>query len=105
MVFHANMALRERGETRVIWGITLRAGPTEKQILGVPLAETRIAVPQGDTMAETWLTSYRYPHLTEVEIRPTIRVLRPTAFAPPGPPRGIGLNGPVTPVLPYIRHD
>jgi hypothetical protein len=77
-VFHANLTLREQGESRTVWGITLRAEPTRAQWKHMPLDELRIAVPLDDKgEADTWLRWYRLPPMVVVEKRTTIYVLRP----------------------------
>jgi hypothetical protein len=76
-VFHANLVLRERGDSRVIRGVTFRASPTFQLWKRSPMASRLAAVPIGDGQGEIWLRSYQFPKLREVEVRRTIRVLRP----------------------------
>jgi hypothetical protein len=77
-VFHANLILREQGETRTVWGIALRGEPTHTQWQHMPLDELRIAVPLGDRKeAEKWLAWFHLPPMVVVERRSTIYVLRP----------------------------
>lgn len=76
-VFHANLALRERGESRMIWGVTERASPSFRLWKGTPMDRRLVGIPVGDGHGERWLQSFQFPALREVEVRPTIRVLRP----------------------------
>jgi hypothetical protein len=79
-VFHANLMLREQGETRTVWGITLHAEPTRPQWKHMPLEKLRVAVPLEDQeIAQTWLQALHLPPMVVVEKRPTIYVLRPAA--------------------------
>jgi hypothetical protein len=79
-VFHANLLLREQGESRTVWGITLRGEPTHGKWQHMPLEELRIAVPVDDReQADAWLQSFHLPAMMVVERRSTIYVLRPAA--------------------------
>ena len=79
-VFHANLALVERGTEATVWGIAQRSLPTADRWTQVPLAETRIAQIVGDEAS-----SQR--DLKALGIEPVfvayegrgIRVLRPAA--------------------------
>jgi hypothetical protein len=89
-VFHANLVLHDRGEARMLWGVSYRAGPTVPLWDRVAMNERRVAIPVGDAMGEHWLKSYDFPPLRLEEVRPTIRVLRPW----PSPESGRPLAGP-----------
>lgn len=96
-VFHANLVLRDLGETRTIWGITFRGEPTRTQWKHMPLENIRVAVPVDDKdaaaywlqafhlkaddkdEAEFWLQAFHLPPMVVVERRSTIYVLRPAA--------------------------
>src|SRR5262249_6518835 len=88
-VFHANLELHERGESRTLWGVTERATPTYQLWKKTPMASRLAGVPVSDGLGEHMLRSFQFPALEEVEVRPTIRVLRP---APPPPTSGLGLR-------------
>jgi hypothetical protein len=77
-VFHANLVLHERGESRTLWGVSFRCHPTYRFWKAMPMDRRLAGVPVGDGLGEVWLTSYHFSPLEEVEVRPTIRVLRPT---------------------------
>lgn len=81
-VFHANLVLRERGEKKIIWGISARSGPTRHRWSKVSPQRLRIAVPANDTAADVYLKEYGFPPLVIVEHRPTITLLRPSAPRP-----------------------
>jgi putative flippase GtrA len=77
-VYHANLMLREQGESRIVWGITLHAEPTRAQWRNMPLGDLRIAVALDDReAAQTWLQALHLPPMVEVERHSTIYVLRP----------------------------
>jgi hypothetical protein len=44
-VFHANMTLHERGEDRIVWGVSHRCGPTLARWSAMPRKDMRVAVP------------------------------------------------------------
>ena len=75
-IFHVNLALRERGESRVVWGVTFRASPTFPLWKGMPDEERCVAIPVCDPLGESWLGAYQFPRLVEVERRTKVRVLR-----------------------------
>ncbi len=79
-VFHANLVLRERGESRTVWGLTFRSQPSydlwKDEIPGGCLA----AVPLGDGQGDVFLRSYLYrSRVRQVEVRRTIQVFRATS--------------------------
>jgi hypothetical protein len=85
-VFDANLALRDQGEHRVVWGITLRSSPTQRYWSRVPPEQMRVAIPAGgslpgDPSPEDYLNAYGFPKLVVVEKRSTIWVLRPESVA------------------------
>lgn len=81
-VFRANLALYERGEERIIWGLTLRSSPTSALWKAVPRSQTRIAVfAPGDDDAATYLKSFGFLPLAAGERRSTIVVLEPAELA------------------------
>lgn len=81
-VLGANLALYERGESRVVWGITLCSSPTASKWKKVPLEEMRIAIPAGDEgEAEAHCKRYGLPPLEVVEKRPTLVIARPSLHA------------------------
>ena len=81
-VFRANLALFERGEQRVIWGLTLRSDATTAFWKAVPRSETRIAVfARGDEEANTYLADFGFLPLVPCEWRASIVVLEPAEHA------------------------
>lgn len=81
-VFRANLALYERGEQRVVWGLTLRSLPTSRFWKAVPRSKTRIAVfaPDGDD-GNQYLESFGFLPLAPSERRSSIVVLTPAELA------------------------
>jgi hypothetical protein len=76
IVFHANLALRERHEPRTIWGIGPRGRGTQPCWRDLPIDRLRIAVPVGDMKeAEGYLRRQGVPALEVIEKRATIWVL------------------------------
>jgi hypothetical protein len=82
-VFHANLVLYERGEGRVIWGVTVRSRPTESLWNLTALEKLCVAIPLHDQLAVGCLQLYRFPPLVLVEQRPTVSILRPEAAMRP----------------------
>jgi hypothetical protein len=82
-VFHANLVLYERGEGRVIWGVTVRSRPTESLWNLTALEKLCVAIPLHDQLAVGYLQLYRFPPLVLVEQRPTVSILRPEAAMRP----------------------
>ena len=76
-VFHANLVLHERGEARTFWGLTQRAEPTFALWRGEPRDRCVVAVARDDGQGDVFLRSYLVGKFREVEVRRTIRVLRP----------------------------
>jgi hypothetical protein len=65
-VFHANLALYERGVDQRVFGITVRGLPTRDLWSRLPLDQLRVAAFVGDNEAEKWLQFYSLP-LTKTE--------------------------------------
>ena len=77
-VFHVNLVLHERGEPQPFWGLTFRCQPTYRLWKDTPVESWLAAVPRGDGKEDVYLRSYIYRNdLREVEVRRTIRVLKP----------------------------
>ena len=76
-VFHANLALRDRGDPRMVWGLSFRSQQSFERWRDAIDDDCRVAAPRGDGEASTFLHAYfiRY-RLKEVEGRGTIRVFR-----------------------------
>jgi hypothetical protein len=75
-VFHANLTLHERGESRTVWAVTFLAQPASRLWRDTPQSSRCACIPAGDTGGETWLTSFGFRNFRDVERRPTVRVLR-----------------------------
>ncbi len=65
-VYRVNLALYERGDNRVIWGLSTRSRPTEALWSKVPRAATRIVALRGDTEVDFWLNEYGYADLRRI---------------------------------------
>jgi hypothetical protein len=79
-VFHANLVLYERGEERMVWGLSNRSGPTVCRWQGMPWEEMRVAVPlAADLERDYYWTNSGVPSLVVAEERPTVWILRPEA--------------------------
>jgi hypothetical protein len=79
--FHANLALYERGEDRVIWAMTGRSMPTWDQWAHLPPEDMRIAALVHDQQVDcdaTWFCKVFLPPLTRVEQHGTVWLYRPT---------------------------
>jgi hypothetical protein len=83
-VFHANLVLRERGERRVIWGLTRRSRPAWKRWRAMPVEQVRVAIPPGDLDAPFFLEFYGIAPVVVVEKHPTMWLVRPTRGLRPG---------------------
>jgi hypothetical protein len=75
-VFHAHLVLRERGEHRDLWGVTLRGQPASIYWWSSPRGPRIVGVPLHDTFGALWLESFAMPNFKEVERRATLRILR-----------------------------
>jgi hypothetical protein len=88
-VFHANLVLHERGEDRVIWGVTGRALATRDLWCRMPPQDVRLAVlpevGEPDREAAAYRQGY-FPPLTVVEQRATLALLRATQVVQPSAP-------------------
>lgn len=83
-VFNTNFALHERGEQRVVWGITLRDKPTRDLWSRVPLQDLCVAVAAGgDPEADHYLQEAGFPPMEVVDRRPTAWILRPRDLPAP----------------------
>jgi hypothetical protein len=74
-VFHANMVLHERGESRRIWGLTFRSMPTKRFWNAEPPSSWRVAVPPQD-LSPDLLARFGAPNLVVEQQLPTIQVVR-----------------------------
>jgi hypothetical protein len=81
-MFHANLALCDRGEDRVVWGLSKSSEPTSDFWRAIPRAQTRIAVfAQGDEEANQFLSSFGFLPLLACEKRDSVIVLEPAESA------------------------
>ena len=80
-VWHAKLALRERGERREVWGVTHRSNPTLAEWAGLRGPGLRICVAGNAAEAARWLRAYHLWPVREVERRPTLSVVVPEATA------------------------
>jgi hypothetical protein len=82
-MFHANLLLYERGETRVLWGLSDRSLATKALWSQIPLEKVRVGVPlhnkEADKEADGYLKAYQFPAMVEVERYRTIVVLQPAS--------------------------
>ena len=81
-MFHANLVLHERGETRVLWGLSNRSLATKALWSQIPLDKVRVGVPLHDKEADGYLRAYQFPTMVEVERHRTIVVLQPASSLP-----------------------
>ena len=81
-MFHANLVLYERGETRVLWGLSYRSSATQALWSHIPLDKVRVGVPLHDKEADGYLKAYHFPAMVEVEQHQTIVVLQPASRLP-----------------------
>ncbi len=85
-VYHANLTLRERGSSRLVWGIAVKSWPT-RELWRCPTKQMRIAQTlrprRPDRTEDNFQIASRYLNspnpLVEIERRPTIRILQPRA--------------------------
>src|SRR5262249_17792352 len=82
-VYHANLVLREGGESREIWGVSVYSRPLAWVWRSrVSPSDVRVAVRRGEErQADFWLCRYGFPGLVVGEERPTLNVLTPGAVA------------------------
>jgi hypothetical protein len=83
-VFHANLALHERGERRVVWGLTWRSRPAWKRWRGMPAEDVRVALAPGEPDVPFYLEIYGLAPVVVVEKHATIWLVRPTRGLRPG---------------------
>jgi hypothetical protein len=82
--FRAHLALYDRGEPRVVWGVSERSGPTHRYWSAIPRDRMRVAVAAGgDPKAEIFLNHYRLAPLVLAEKRDSVWLLRPAELARP----------------------
>jgi hypothetical protein len=81
-MFHANLVLHERGERRVLWGLSDRSLATKALWSQIPLDKVRVGVPLHDKEADGYLKAYQFPAMVEVERHRTIVVLQPASSLP-----------------------
>lgn len=85
-VWHARLALRERGEAREVWGVTHRTNATVLQ-WWAGRAALRVCRPRGDDAeAERWMRAFHLWPARVVERLPTLDVLEPLAAPEPAAP-------------------
>lgn len=86
-VFRANWQLYERGEQRVVWGVTERSGPTSEQFQSVSHDQRRVGVYiGGDDDAHHFIDHYRLGPLDQGEAHGSIALFK-AATNPLRPPR------------------
>jgi hypothetical protein len=85
-VFHANLALHEQGEDRVVWGLSWRSRSAWKRWREMPAEQVRVALAPGDEDAPFFLELYGLAPVVVVEKHPTIWLVRPTRGLRPGDP-------------------
>ncbi|HVX64231.1 MAG TPA: hypothetical protein VHC19_26650 [Pirellulales bacterium] len=77
-VFRANLALYERGERKVIWGLSLRSQPTHRYWSKIPREQMRVAIAAGgDPEADAYLAHYQLGPLGVSEQRESLWLLQP----------------------------
>jgi hypothetical protein len=74
-VFHVNLTLRERGESRTVWGVTYGAQPTSMVWRTIPQDKRCVCIPVNDPYGDNWLISFGFSRFRDVQRRPTVRVL------------------------------
>jgi hypothetical protein len=77
-VFHAGLAGFERGDRRIVWGLSHRSLPTRDLWEGVGRHGLRVATPAGDEEAPGYLKAYGFPPMIRVEKLRSIQLLIPT---------------------------
>jgi hypothetical protein len=75
-VFHVNLTLYERGESRTIWGVTFRGQPASERWRGIPLNQRCACIEANDPYGDNWLLSFGMTRFRDVARRQTVRVLR-----------------------------
>lgn len=91
VVFSANLTLHERGEKRLLWGVTFRSRPTGRYWRQVPLDAMRVAVPPNEPgLAAHFLNLHGFPPLELAEKRSTFWILRPASVVRKQPRTDVG---------------
>jgi len=80
-VFHVNLALYERGESRTVWGVTYVGQPTSMIWRTIPQEQRCVCIPVNDPYGDNWLISFGFSRFRDVQRRATVRVLRRQAEA------------------------
>ncbi len=80
-IFHVNLALYERGESRTVWGVTFGGQPTSTLWRTIPQEKFCVCIPLNDPYGDNWLLSFGLSQFRDVERRATVRVLRRQAKA------------------------
>ena len=80
-IFHVNLALYERGESRTVWGVTFGGQPTSTLWRTIPQEQHRVCIPVNDPYGDNWLLSFGFSRFRDVQRRATMRVLRRQAEA------------------------
>jgi hypothetical protein len=75
-VFHANLTLYERGDPRIVWGVTFRGQPASELWRQRPQEERCVCIPAGDPFGDNWLLAFGFSRFRDVQRWPTVRVLR-----------------------------
>ena len=75
-VFHVNLTLYERGESRSVWGLTFRGQPTSEIWRNMPREERCVCIPVNDPFGDNWLLAFGLSRFRDVERKGTVRVLR-----------------------------
>ena len=75
-IFHANLALYERGESRTVWGVTLGGQPTSMLWRTIPQEQRCVCIAVNDPYGDNWLVSFGFSRFRDVQRRATVRVLR-----------------------------
>jgi hypothetical protein len=94
-VFHTNLTLFERGDGRVVWGVTGRCYPTWDQWGRMPPEDLRLAglTVKADGALDSNVLGYDsvfFPPMEVVEKLSTLWLLRPADQVPPEPAPGLG---------------
>ena len=78
-IFHVNLTLYERRESRTVWGVTFGGQPTSMIWRTVPQEKRCVCIAVNDPYGDNWLISFGFSRFRDVERRKTVRVLRRVA--------------------------